>query len=110
MMLRNDLIDILNFLEKITIDKIKTTQHFKSRNKKKHNNHIYQDTNLYKKLLTTKNPVEISLQRHGKILIKYEHPYCDFYDYCVAFVIDEENIKLLTTFNSPIQKRIGEEL
>ena len=106
----NKLIEILTFLETITTDKIITTKHFKSRNKKKHRNHIYQDTEIYKKLLTEEFPVEISLQRYEKIRIKYEHPYCDFYDYCIAFVIQNDKIILLTTFNTPIKRRIGDEI
>ncbi|RAP45890.1 MAG: hypothetical protein BZ135_04855 [Methanosphaera sp. rholeuAM6] len=66
--------------------------------------------NFIKKLLTEEFPVEISLQRYGKIRIKYEPPYCDFYDFLLAFVIQDNMIKLLTTFNAPIQKRIGDEL
>ena len=109
-MSENKLIEILKFLETITTDKIITTKHFDLRNETKHQNRIYKDTQLYKKLLTTINPVEISLQRFDKIRIKYEHPYCDFYDYCIVLVIKQDKILLLTTFNVAIQKRIGDEL
>lgn len=68
---QNKLIEILNFLETITLDKIITTKHFRLRNKTKHQNHIYKDTQLYKELLINAQPVEISLQRFGKIRIKY---------------------------------------
>lgn len=72
-------------------------------------NHIYHDTELYLKLITREYPVEISLQPNDKIRIKYEHPYCDCYDYCIAFVIQENKMILLTTFNAPIKRRIGDE-
>ncbi|MBQ6219634.1 MAG: hypothetical protein IJJ47_07885 [Methanosphaera sp.] len=106
----NKLIEILTFIETITTDKIRTTKHFRARNKQKHRNHIYKDTDLYKKLLTEEFPVEVSLQRYDKIRIKYEHPYCDYYDFCIVFVIQSDKIRLLTTFNAPIQKRMGDEL
>lgn len=105
----NRLLEILNFLETITSDKIILTNHFTSQNNKRHNNNIYKDTLLYKKLVTEESPVEISLQPHNKIRVKYFHPYCKYYDYCIVFVIENKNMILITTFNTPTKRRIGDE-
>ncbi|WP_323737528.1 hypothetical protein PXD04_11480 (plasmid) [Methanosphaera sp. ISO3-F5] len=69
--------------------------------KKKHINNFYKDIDLYKTLLTEHYPVEISLQPYDKVRIKYEHPYCDNYDYCIVFKRINNKIKLITTFNAP---------
>lgn len=103
----NKQIEILKFLETITTDKIIISDHFIIRNVEEHINDTYNDTELYKKLLTKNNPVEVSLQPNNKVRIKYEHPYSIHNDFCIVFVRKNDNIKLITTFNTPITKGAG---
>lgn len=77
------------------------------RNLEEHNNKIYNDTELYKDLLTNQYPLEISIQPYNKFRIKYKHPHCNTYDYCIVFTRTNNKIKLITTFNAPLTKRTG---
>lgn len=104
---KNKLIEILTFLETITTDKILISDHFIIRNTEEHHNKYYNDTEIYKKLLTEQFPVEISLQPYDKVRIKYIHPYCKKYDFCIVFKRINKKIKLITTFNAPTIKRTG---
>ncbi|WP_294968435.1 hypothetical protein [uncultured Methanosphaera sp.] len=104
--MNSELIEILLFLESITKEKIILTNHFIKRNKR-HNNKIYNKTQLYEELLTNHTPVEISLQNDEKVRIKYKHPFCKNYDFCIVFTRKKDKILLITTYNSKIIKRIG---
>ena len=104
---KNKLMEILEFLETVTIDKIIISDHFIIRNTEEHLNKIYADTEIYKRLLTKEYPLEISIQPFDKVRIKYKHPYCDKYDFCIVFTREIKKIKLITTFNAPTRKRTG---
>ena len=58
-------------------------------------------------LILKEYPLEISIQPFDKIRIKYKHPYCDKYDFCIVFTRENKKIKLITTFNAPTRKRTG---
>ncbi len=103
----NKLIEILTFLETITTDKILISNHFIIRNTEEHLNKFYKDTEIYKEVLTEHYPVEIFLQPYDKVRIKYVHPYCKTYDFCIVFKRINKKIKLITTFNAPTIKRTG---
>ena len=75
---KNKLMEILEFLETVTIDKIIISDHFIIRNTEEHLNKI-----------------------------KEKHPYCDKYDFCIVFTRENKKIKLITTFNAPTRKRTG---